>query len=242
MGLWRKAHESWEAKSVSVRPLGTNSVVITVDGWIKSVSCAQQIVWTVTSDGEVNVATTWLPGEKPLPEMPRFGMQTTLRAGFDTLAWLGKGPQETYADRQSARVGLYHGKVADQYFNYIKPQETGNKVAVRWLALTDAQGRGLLAIGQPLLSANALHASTDDLFCATTKENYYSYLLPQRETITLNLDLQQRGVGGDNSWGALPHEPFRFSIWPTTYSYRLHVLHGGEDLARLAREAKQTNP
>ena len=234
-GLWRKAHETWEARSVEVRPIGSNTVVITVEGWIKAFECAQQIVWTVTGNGAVEVSTTWLPGEKSLPEMPRFGMQTTLRAGFDDLAWLGKGPQETYADRQAARVGLYRGKVKDQYFNYIKPQETGNKVGVRWLALTDAQGRGLLAIGQPLLSANALHASTDDLFCATNKENYYSYLLPKRETVTLNLDLMQRGVGGDNSWGALPHEPFKISVWPTTYSYRLQVLHGGENFAQLAR-------
>jgi beta-galactosidase len=162
-------------------------------------------------------------------------MQTTLRAGFDNLVWLGKGPQETYADRQAARVGLYRGKVKDQFFDYIKPQETGNKEAVRWLALTDAQGRGLLAIGEPLLSANALHASTEDLFSAAPTDNYYSYMLPKRETVTLNLDLKQRGLGGDNSWGALPHDSFRLSVWPTTYSYRLHVLRGGEDLARIAR-------
>ena len=235
MGLWRKAHESWAARSVAVHPVGTGAVVITVEGWIKAFACAQQIVWTVQGNGEVGVSTTWLPGEMSLPEMPRFGMQTTLRAGFDRLVWLGKGPQETYADRQAARVGLYHGRVAEQFFDYAKPGETGNKEAVRWLALTDAQGRGLLAIGQPLLSVNALHASTDDLFCATNKENYYSYMMPHRETVTLNLDLRQRGVGGDNSWGALPHEPFRLSVWPTTYSYRLQVLHGGEDLAALAR-------
>ena len=199
MGLWRNAHETWQAKSVVVQFLGMNTVVITVDGSLKAFECAQQIVWTVTGDGHVEVATTWLPGEKSIPEMPRFGMQTTLRAGFDNLVWLGKGPQETYSDRQAARVGLYRGKVKDQYFDYIKPQETGNKVGVRWLALSDAQGRGLLAIGQALLSAHALHASTADLFCATNKENFYSYLLPHRETVTLNLDLQQRGVGGDNS-------------------------------------------
>jgi beta-galactosidase len=242
MGLWRKAHETWEAKSVDVHANGVGSVTITVEGQIKAFECAQQIVWTVLGNGEIEVSTTWLPGEKSLPEMPRFGMQTTLRAGFDNLAWLGKGPQETYADRQDARVGLYHGKVKDQFFDYIKPQETGNKEAVRWLALTDAQGRGLLAIGQPLLSANALHQSTDDLFCATNKENYYSYLLPHRDTVTLNLDLKQRGLGGDNSWGAIPHEPFRLSLWPTTYSYRLHVLQGGEDLARIAHSSMEAPP
>lgn len=242
MGPWRKAHESWKAKSVDVREVGAGSVVIAVQGEIQTFECAQQIVWTVLGNGEVEVSTTWLPGEKPLPEMPRFGMQTTLRAGFDNLVWLGKGPQETYSDRQDARVGLYHGKVRDQFFDYIKPQETGNKEAVRWLALTSAQGRGLLAIGQPLLSANALHASTDDLFCATHKENFYSYMLPKRETVTLNLDLKQRGLGGDTSWGALPHEAFRFSVWPTTYSYRLHVLQGGEDLAQLAHSRMQEIP
>ena len=208
MGLWRKAHETWEARSVHVHPAGSGSVVITVNGWIKSVQCAQQIVWTVLGNGEIEVSTSWQPGEIPPPELPRFGMQTTLRAGFDNLVWLGKGPQETYADRQAARVGLYRGKVKDQFFDYIKPQETGNKEAVRWLALTDAHGRGVLAIGEPLLSANALHASTEDLFSAQPTDNYYSYMLPKRETVTLNLDLKQRGVGGDDSWGALPHAQF----------------------------------
>ena len=235
MGIWRNAHESWEAKSVTVHVDNPGTIVITANGRLQSIGSAQQFVWTILGNGEVEVTTTWLPSEKALPEMPRFGMQTTLRAGFDNLTWLGKGPQETYADRQAARVGLYHGKVKDQFFDYIKPQETGNKVAVRWLALTDASGRGLLAIGEPLLSANALHATTDDLFCATNKENYYPYMLPKRETVTLNLDLRQRGVGGDDSWGALPHEPYRISIWPTTYSYRLRVLQGGEDLAQLGR-------
>jgi len=235
MGLWRKAHETWEAKSVNVHAVGSGSVMITVEGWIKAVKCTQQIVWTVLGNGEIEVSTSWQPGEIPPPELPRFGMQTTLRAGFDNLVWLGKGPQETYADRQAARVGLYRGKVKDQFFDYIKPQETGNKEAVRWLALTDAQGRGLLAIGEPLLSANALHASTEDLFSAAPTDNYYSYMLPKRETVTLNLDLKQRGLGGDDSWGALPHHQFRISVWPTTYSYRLHVLQGGEDLARIAR-------
>jgi beta-galactosidase len=129
--------------------------------------------------------------------------------------------------------------VRDQYFDYIKPQETGNKEAVRWLALTDAQGRGLLAVGRPLLSANALPYATDDLYCATQKEDFYRYQLPERDTITLDLDLKQRGLGGDNSWGALPHEPFRLDVWPVSYRYRLHILGGGEDLAALAKQAAE---
>jgi len=235
MGLWQQAHESWAAQSVTVRKAADGRVVVAVAGEIRAFHCRQDITWTVLASGDVLVATDWRPSDSPIPELPRFGMRTTLRAGFDRLAWLGKGPQETYWDRQDARVGLYRGTVADQFFNYIKPQETGNKEAVRWLALTDAAGRGVLAIGDPLLSANALHPTSDDLTYPTQKGNFYPYQLPARKTVTLNLDLKQRGLGGDQSWGALPHPAFRLDVFPTHFAYRLRVLQGGEDLAKLAR-------
>jgi len=92
-------------------------------------------------------------------------------------------------------------------------------------------------VGRPLLSANALHYTTDDLFCATQKEDFYRYLMPDRDTITLNLDLKQRGLGGDQSWGAMPHEEFRLNAWPIAYSYRLKVLRGGEDPVALAKQS-----
>ena len=236
MLAWRKAHESWEATSVAIQHPQLGVVTITVDAVVRDVAAPCKLTWTVLGTGDVLVDFSLTAGEKPLAELPRFGMQTTLRAGFDSLAWLGKGPQETYWDRQDARVGLYRGKVREQFFDYIKPGETGNKEAVRWLALTDAKGRGLLAVGRPLLSANALHYTADDLFCATQLENFYTYLMPKRDTITLNLDWHQRGLGGDTSWGALPHDEFRMTKPPFAYSYRLHVLGGGEDPGKLVRQ------
>ncbi len=234
--VWRSAHRNLEARTFEVREDGGHSVVIAVEGAVPDVGSKYRLRWTVFATGDLLVESAFLPGERMLPEMPRFGMQTTLREGFDRLTWFGKGPQETYWDRQDARVGLYSGAVRDQYFDYIKPQETGNKEAVRWIALADAQGRGLLAVGLPLLSANALHPSTDDLFCATQHENYYRYQMPDRRTITLNLDLHQRGLGGDNSWGLLPHDRYRLTGWPMGYRYRLRVLRGGEDFAALAKQ------
>ncbi|MEX2043753.1 MAG: glycoside hydrolase family 2 TIM barrel-domain containing protein [Opitutus sp.] len=235
MGAWRHAHESWTARSVRVSEVARGRAVVSVEGAIGKFGASQQFTWTVLGSGDILVATTLAPGALPMPELPRFGMQTTLREGFERLTWLGKGPQETYWDRQDARVGLYHGAVREQFFPYVKPQESGNKEAVRWIALQDEKGRGLLAVGDPLLSANAMHYATDDLYAAAHNDNYYPYQLPDRKTVTLNLDWKQRGVGGDNSWGALPHEEFRLLPGPMSCRYRLRVLRGGEDLAALGR-------
>ncbi|MCR6656408.1 MAG: DUF4981 domain-containing protein [Opitutus sp.] len=234
--IWRRAHESWRADEVRVETQTPTRVVVRVRGHFAATESQQEFVWTVQPGGEVTVFTSWTPGARELPELPRFGMQTTLVSGFDQISWLGKGPQETYADRQSARVSLYSGSVREQFYPYVKPQETGNKEQVRWAALTDSKGRGLLVIGEPLLSVNALHYTTDDLFFATQRGNFYPYQLPERDTVTLNLDLRQRGLGGDDSWGAKPHAPFRIAPEPMSYSYRLRVLRGGEDLPKIARE------
>jgi beta-galactosidase len=238
MVIWRKAHETWEAQSVKVEQPAPHKIIVVAEGSIRAVSCPYKLTWTFLGSGDVLVDVAMQPPTQGnVPELPRFGMQTMLCEAFDNLTWYGKGPQETYWDRQDARVDIFKGTVKDQFFSYIKPQETGNKEAVRWIALTNTAGRGLLAVGRPLLSANALHYTTEDLFCATQQENFYEYQLPDRKTITLNLDLHQRGLGGDNSWGALPHNEFRLLNPPFSYGYRLKVLSGGEDLVSLGKQS-----
>ncbi|MDF9832159.1 beta-galactosidase [Ereboglobus sp. PH5-5] len=241
-GAWRTAPDSWKLANLDVaKNAETGAVTLTAAGKLEAVNRAQVLTWTVCPSGDIFVSLKLYgdPDRRSAAELPRFGMQTTLRAGFDNLAWFGKGPQETYWDRQDARVGLYKSKVRDQFFPYIKPQETGNHVGVRWIALTDDKGRGLLAAktrNGPLLSANALHQTTDDLFFPTHKKGqFYPYQLPERDTVTFNIDLHQRGLGGDNSWGRLPHEQYRLNRWALEYTYRLRPLAGGEDLWKLAR-------
>jgi beta-galactosidase len=159
-------------------------------------------------------------------------MQMTLPAGFEQIVWLGPGPQESYGDRKDARVGLYHGQVEQQFCaDYTEPGETGNKVDARWAALINNKGIGLLAIGEPLLSINALHYGTEDL-----NAGKHAFELPHREHITLNLDHKQQGVGGDNSWGAWPHEEFLIPCQEYSYGFRLRPFGTGEDPAKLARQ------
>ncbi len=232
-GVWREAHEGAEVRAVTVQEQAeSHSVVVKVTTALPKVDAVWETDYTVYGSGDVVVGAHFRPNKTDLPKLVRLGMQMTLPAGFERITWLGPGPQETYCDRKDAKFGLYSGKVEDQFYaDYTKPGETGNKVDLRWLAL--ANGKiGLLAIpeGPGLLSANALHYGTADL-----NAGKHAFELPHRDYVTLNLDLKQQGVGGDNSWGAWPHEEFLIPCQEYSYSFRLRPFAAGQDLARLAR-------
>ena len=110
----------------------------------------------------------------------------------------------------------------DQFYrHYVEPGETGNKADVRWLALTDNKGAGLLVSGPQLLSVNALHYGTEDL-----NAGKHAFQLPHRDYTVLHIDLAQQGVGGDDSWGAPVHKEFMLPAVAYKYSYRLEPVPG----------------
>jgi beta-galactosidase len=230
MGVWRKAHELWKATEVDAEKQPDGSIKVSVQGGITKPQCSLSINWTVTPRGEIFVEQTFMPANNGyLPEMPRFGMMTTLKPGFDNLQWYGKGPEETYWDRQNSRVGLYVGKVAEQYCtDYVMPQESGNKEDVRWLTVSNKNGAGLKIIGVPKVSVNASNHTDDDLFSDSQHNNFYPYQLPPRDTTTLHIDLHQRGVGAVHSWGAKPSPQFTIDAMPITFFFRLQILKQGE--------------
>jgi beta-galactosidase len=171
------------------------------------------------STGDVVVESHFEPQRDSMPQMPRFGMKVTIPGEYEHVAWYGRGPHESYWDRKAgAPVGRYDGTVSDQFFPYIRPQETGNKTDVRWMALTDSSGPGLLIVGMPLLSVSALHFAIDDLDPGPVKRQRHAGDLTPRDDIYLNIDHKQMGVGGINSWGptALP----KYSLPYEEYSYR----------------------
>jgi beta-galactosidase len=113
-------------------------------------------------------------------------------------------------------VGVYASAVDAQFFRYSQPQEAGNHVGVRWMALTNGTGVGLLASGFPELSASATRYATSDVEAAA-----HHHELSPLPGVQLNLDLAQRGVGGDDSWGAMPHPEYRLRA--PSYSYRVRL-------------------
>ncbi|MFO1476746.1 MAG: glycoside hydrolase family 2 TIM barrel-domain containing protein [Verrucomicrobiota bacterium] len=231
-GIWKTANQELPLQGIGVESMqGSRVMVVSVTNGVSRVGAVWRTEYRVYASGDVVVTAEFLPGKTDLPKLPRLGLQMALPAGFDRIAWFGPGPQETYCDRKDAKLGVYSGSVDEQFYAaYTEPGETGNKVDVRWLALMNESGAGLLAVGMPLLSANALHYGTADLNAAT-----HPFQLPRRDSVTLDLDYRQQGVGGDDSWGAWPHEPFLIPCRPQSYQFRLRPLLAGEDPARLAR-------
>jgi beta-galactosidase len=220
LGIWRHAGRDWSVRDVAVTTVGPQEARITIAADLPAVQSGYVMRYRFFGSGDVVVEGRFTPGRKDLPELPRFGMQMALAPGFETITWFGKGPQETYCDRDDARVGFYSGSVADQFFaDYTEPGESGNKVDVRWAALTNKDGIGLLAVGLPRLSVNALPFTTDDL-----QGPKHAFEIPRRDFVTLNLDLRQMGVGGDDSWGAVPHEEYRIKPAPCEYRFRLRAF------------------
>ncbi|HTL57987.1 MAG TPA: glycoside hydrolase family 2 TIM barrel-domain containing protein [Candidatus Limnocylindrales bacterium] len=232
-GIWRTAHQGAQCRSCAAETrTDAYAVLVRSVQALPKVSAEWETFYIIYGSGDIVVAARFKPGKTDLPKLVRVGMQMSLPPGFEQVAWLGPGPQESYADRKDARVGLYRGTVDEQFFtDYTEPGETGNKADTRWVALTNRKGFGLLVIGQPLLSVNALHYGTEDL-----NAGKHAFELPHREYVTLNLDLKQQGVGGDDSWGAWPHDEFLIPCQEYAYSFRLRPLGSGEDPAKLARQ------
>jgi beta-galactosidase len=224
LAVWREATEAWAVTRVTATRLGADAVRVDVEGTLPPVQGTASLSYTVYGTGDIIVDVRVAPGAPNLPMMPRVGTQLVMPAGFDRMTWFGPGPEETYSDRKVARVNLYRGTVDQQWTEYSRPQENGNKADVRWMALTNAEGVGLLAAGLPRLSAAARHYTHADLVPA-----HHTWNARKRPEVFVNLDLAQMGVGGDNSWGALPHEAYQLPARTYEYRFRLRAFSTAQD-------------
>jgi beta-galactosidase len=182
--------------------------------------------YDVDAEGMVKIKNKFEALKGNYPMMMRFGNQMILPKEFNTIKWYGRGPQESYWDRKTgAMVGQYEGKVEDQYHPYIRPQESGNKADTRWASLTNAKGRGLMIMQEAdYLNVNAINHSTEDLDPADEKAQFHSGDLIGREEIYLNIDLQQTGLAGIDSWYHLPLEKYRLNYKNYEYAYYLKPI------------------
>jgi beta-galactosidase len=215
-GIWRSAGMERTEATVLVQQTKPGLVRLVAKSYLLAGNSPFETVYTIYGDGEIEIEVS-VAVQKNLPNLPRFGMQTRLPGAFSQVRWFGRGPHETYWDRQTgAKVGLYRSDIENQIHRYVRPQENGNKTGVRWIALYAKDGSGIMAKGQPLLFASAWPFSMRDL-----ERGSHVYEPKRRDFVTLNLDFKQMGVGGDNSWGARPHT--QYTLPPKTYKYQFRL-------------------
>lgn len=176
--------------------------------------------WTVHGDGTLDMDNRFAPVGK-LPVLPRIGVVMRSGSGLENLRWSGRGPWENYADRKtSADLGVWTGTVAEQYFPYVRPQESGNHEDTRWVELTDVAGRGLrISAVETPFAFSALHFTADDLVAA----RHHHELRPRQEVV-LSLDARMSGLG-NSSCG--PGVLEKYSVPPTNYPLHLRIKPAG---------------
>jgi beta-galactosidase len=185
---------------------------------------AYNLAYHCNSAGEILVSVEFVPSEDDFPVVPRFGMQMVIPGTYSRLEYFGRGPHENYIDRNhSSHVGLYSGTVDEQYVPYITNGENGNKTEVRWLMLSDEEGRGIKIKGSPFIDFSALHFSQDQLD-REVRDGAHTIDLIKSKDVYLNVDWKQMGVGGDDSWGAPTHAEYLLRAEPMKYSYMISPL------------------
>ncbi|MCB0641784.1 MAG: DUF4981 domain-containing protein, partial [Phaeodactylibacter sp.] len=220
LGVWRTAHVNKKIEGVEVGPETAAGVTITVAYMLTDIEVPYTVEYLVRPDGSIEVEARIDKAGLHLPEMPRFGMRMSVPAEYDQLEYYGRGPEENYSDRNTATfLGLWEASVSTLKMPYIRPQEYGYHTDTRWIKLSNSAGDALVVRGNQPLSFSALNIRTEALDPGLTKKQQHPTDLRYERNITLHLDLAQRGLGGDNSWGAYPHEPYLLKADQYSYSY-----------------------
>jgi beta-galactosidase len=226
--VWRRAGPERHVDSVVARQDG-ETVLVTVGQSLHAGGATLVTAYRVRPGGTITVHNRFVPGDTALPDLPRLGMRFTMSREFSRVTWFGRGPHESYWDRKTgARVGLYSADAADLYHPYVRPQENGTRADVRWMAVTNARGVGLLAVGVPLLEASALPYLQEDFDEGQEKINRHLTDIVPRDLTEVRLDWHQMGVGGDDSWGAQARERYRLPLRVYEWSFRLRPVGPGE--------------
>ena len=201
-----------------------NTVTIVTSFDMPEVQGQMDITYLVFANtGAVKVTEDFKATEgAKVSDMFRFGMLLQMPYTMEKSNYYGRGPIENYSDRKDCmRIAIYSDEADNQYFPYIRPQESGTKSDIRWWKQTDATGLGLQVKSCTPFYASALHFDTEELDDGDEKEQRHSFDLKKSKYTNLFLDAAHMGVGGENSWGAWPLEKYRVHYGNKTFNFVL---------------------
>ena len=226
----QKKFKAWKNPQMNLKNIDvkkdkkTNSVTILTSFDMPEVQGQMDITYVVFANtGAVKVTEDFKATEgAKVSDMFRFGMLMQMPYTMEKSNYYGRGPIENYSDRKDCmRIGVYTDDADNQYFPYIRPQESGTKSDIRWWKQTDATGLGLQVKSCAPFYASALHFDTEELDDGDEKEQRHSFDLKKSKYTNLFLDAAHMGVGGENSWGAWPLEKYRIHYGSKTFNFVL---------------------
>ena len=226
----QKKFKAWKNPQMNLKNIDvkkdkkTNSVTILTSFDMPEVQGQMDITYVVFANtGAVKVTEDFKATEgAKVSDMFRFGMLMQMPYTMEKSNYYGRGPIENYSDRKDCmRIGVYTDDADNQYFPYIRPQESGTKSDIRWWKQTDATGLGLQVKSCTTFYASAIHFDTEELDDGDDKEQRHSFDLKKSKFTNLFLDSAHMGVGGENSWGAWPLEKYRVHYGNKTFTFTL---------------------
>ena len=226
----QKKFKAWKNPQMNLKNIDvkkdkkTNSVTILTSFDMPEVQGQMDITYVVFANtGAVKVTEGFKATEgAKVSDMFRFGMLMQMPYTMEKSNYYGRGPIENYSDRKDCmRIGVYTDDADNQYFPYIRPQESGTKSDIRWWKQTDATGMGLQVKSCTPFYASAIHFDTEELDDGDDKEQRHSFDLKKSKFTNLFLDSAHMGVGGENSWGAWPLEKYRVHYGNKTFTFTL---------------------
>lgn len=219
---WHNPH--MQLKSCAV---DANSVVVTFD--MPDQKAQLQMTYTLTAEGEV-IVREHMTTEKDakVSELFRFGMAIQMPKQYDKIEYYGRGPAENYIDRNSSEfLGAYAGEVSKEYFDYVRPQESGNHTDVRWFIVKNAAGKGLCFYSNAPMEASALPYTTSQLDDGPHKDKAWGRhsgdLIPSGQT-SVHIQQRQLGLGCVNSWGAWPRSEYRLPYKDYDFTFAIKPM------------------
>ena len=214
----------WKSPEMKLKDLDVEDNGAEATFELPAVKATLKLTYTLTAEGEVIIRQQLdADDEAKVAPMFRYGMQLQMPQAYNSVKYYGRGPVENYCDRHDSEfLGVYEAKVADEYFPYVRPQESGNHTDVRWFRVLDADGRGLEFYAGAPIEVSALNYLTEDLDDGPVKDKAigrHSGDLMERPLTQVHIQQRQMGLGCVNSWGAWPREEYMLPYRDYDFTY-----------------------
>ena len=214
----------WKSPEMKLKELDVEDNGAEATFELPAVKATLKLTYTLTAEGEVIIRQQLdADDEAKVAPMFRYGMQLQMPQAYNSVKYYGRGPVENYCDRHDSEfLGVYEAKVADEYFPYVRPQESGNHTDVRWFRVLDAEGRGLEFYAGAPIEVSALNYLTEDLDDGPVKDKAigrHSGDLVERPLTQVHIQQRQMGLGCVNSWGAWPREEYMLPYRDYDFTY-----------------------